>query len=140
MKELTRLGDGGGIAAFNALIPYARFLGLDAREDGDGLITVLRRSAANIGNTQIPALHGGAVGALLEHAAILHLLVETKGKTLPKTINVSIDYLRPCLDADTFARAKLIKHGRKIANVRIEAWQDDPEKPVATAHAHFLLR
>jgi acyl-coenzyme A thioesterase PaaI-like protein len=40
---------------------------------------------------------------------------------------------------ETFARAIITKHGRRVANVRAEAWQDDPARPVAAAHAHFLL-
>ena len=53
-----------------------------------GLVTVLRYRQSNIGNTQIPAIHGGVVGALLEHAAILHLLVETEVEAIPKIINL----------------------------------------------------
>jgi acyl-coenzyme A thioesterase PaaI-like protein len=58
----------------------------------------------------------------------------------PKTVNVSIDYLRPCLaNRETRARAIVVKQGRRIANVRVEAYQETPAKPVAAAHAHFLL-
>jgi hypothetical protein len=31
------------------------------------------------------------------------------------------------------------KHGRRIANVRVLAWQDDPAKPVAAGIGNFLL-
>jgi acyl-coenzyme A thioesterase PaaI-like protein len=41
--------------------------------------------------------------------------------------------------ADTFARGRVIRQGRRVANVRAEAWQESPDKPVAAAHAHFLL-
>jgi len=26
-----------------------------------------------------------------------------------------------------------------VVNVRVEAWQDDPARPVATAQGHFLV-
>jgi acyl-coenzyme A thioesterase PaaI-like protein len=58
---------------------------------------------------------------------------------VPKIVNLSVDYLRPALALDTFARGTVIKQGRRVANVRVEAWQNDPARPVAAAHAHFLL-
>ena len=139
LETILRLKSEGRIAALNQHIPYARFLGLACEDDGNGLVTVLRYADRNIGNTDLPALHGGAVAALLEHAALMQLLTETEPETLPKTINLSVDYLRPCGRHDTFARGRIFKQGRRIANVRVEAWQEDPARPVAAAHAHFLL-
>jgi acyl-coenzyme A thioesterase PaaI-like protein len=37
------------------------------------------------------------------------------------------------------ARGTVVKQGRRVANVRVEAWQGDPDRPVAAAHAHFIL-
>ena len=45
---------------------------------------------------------------------------------VPRIVNVSIDYLRPCRAEDTFARGSIIRQGRTVANVRVTAWQDDP--------------
>lgn len=129
----------GTIAPLGETIPYAAVIGLETARDEAGPLTVLRYRPSNIGNTQIPALHGGVVGALLEHAAIFHLLHTAEGDAFPKIVNISIDYLRPCQCADTFARGTLVKQGRRIANVRVEAWQDDPAKPVAAAHVHLLM-
>ena len=137
-RTITELKRSGNIAAVNDLIPYSGFLGLEAFTDERGLVTVLRYRDSNIGDPRLPALHGGVVGALLEHAAILHLLAETESDTLPKIITVSIDFLRPCRDQDTFARGTIVRLGRRIANVRVEAWQKDPATPVAAAHATFL--
>ncbi|TVR97859.1 MAG: PaaI family thioesterase [Rhodospirillales bacterium] len=136
MEALKRAGN---IAAINDLIPYARAVGLEAITDDRGLVTVLRFREGNIGNNLIRAIHGGVIGALLEQAAILHLIEQTEITVVPKIVNLSVDYLRPCLAADTFARGRVIKQGRRIANVRAEAWQADPERPVAAAHAHFLI-
>ena len=129
----------GTLAPLGENIPYAAVIGLERAEDEDGPLMVLRYRPSNIGNTQIPALHGGVVGALLEHTAIFHLLSAAEGDVFPKIVNISIDYLRPCRCADTFARGILVKQGRRIANVRVEAWQDDPAKPVAAAHVHLLM-
>ncbi len=139
LKTIESLKASGNIAAINELIPYAGVVGLQAFRDESGLVTVLRYRESNIGNFILQAIHGGVVGALLEHAAILHLLLETEIKAVPKIVNLSVDFLRPCLAGDTYARGKVIKQGRRIVNVRAEAWQENPDRPVAAAHAHFLL-
>jgi uncharacterized protein (TIGR00369 family) len=139
LKTIAALKEAGNILDFNALIPYAQTVGLESFMDEQGLITVLRFRESNIGNYLIRAIHGGVVGALLEHAGILHLLAETEATVVPKIVNLSVDYLRPCMAADTFARGTVIKQGRRVANVRMVAWQDTPDKPVAAAHAHYLL-
>ncbi len=139
LKAIEDYKRAGRFEKINELIPYAYVLGLEAFEDKEGLVTVLRHKNTNIGNPFLPAVHGGVVGALLEHAGILHLIRETELAAIPRVINLSVDYLRPCLPGDAFARGVVIKQGRRIANVRVEAWQQDPAKPVAAAHAHFLL-
>jgi uncharacterized protein (TIGR00369 family) len=139
LKSIAKLKQSRDIAAINNLIPYASSVGLEVIVDDDDVLTVLRFHDDNIGNYIIRAIHGGVVGALLEHAAIVHLLAETEAAVVPKIVNLSVDYLRPCMAADTFARGRVIRQGRRVANVRAEAWQDSPEKPVAAAHAHFLL-
>lgn len=139
LKSFPALRAEGRFAEINAAIPYAGFVGLECEAGPLGLVTILRRTASNIGNTTIPAIHGGVVGGALEHAAIMELLYSTTIETLPRIINISIDYLRPARDLDLFLRATIVRQGRRIANVRVEAWQDDPSRHVAAAHAHFLL-
>jgi acyl-coenzyme A thioesterase PaaI-like protein len=121
-------------------VPYFRFIGLSVKEgEGGDPVCVLGGDPKLIGNARLPALHGGVVGALLESAAIVQLIWSAETDTIPKIIDLSVDYLRSARPVETFARAIITKHGRRIANVRAEAWQDDPARPVATAHAHFLL-
>jgi len=120
-------------------VPYFRFLGLRVREAGEGLICVLPADPKLIGNPTLPALHGGVIGALLEGAAIVQLMHAAATGMVPKPINISVDYLRSARPVETFARGIITKHGRRVANVRVEAWQDDPARPVAAAHGHFLL-
>ena len=121
------------------MIPYAGFLGLTAAIHGDELITTMRYGDHLIGNPSNPALHGGTLGALLESAAIFELLWRSETLVLPKTITLTIDYLRPAGPRDTHARGIVTRHGKRVANVRIEAWQDDRAAPVASAHAIFLV-
>ena len=122
------------------LIPYAGFLGLTAAMQGDELITTMRYGAHLIGNPALPALHGGTLGALLESAAVFELLFRSETVVLPKTITLTVDYLRSGAPVDTHARGVVTRQGRRVTNVRMEAWQVDRGKPVATAHAVFLVK
>ncbi len=121
------------------LVPYARWLGLTAELQGDELTTTLRYAGHLIGNPQLPALHGGTLGALLESAAIFELLWRAETIVLPKTITLTVDYLRPGAPLDTHARGIVTRQGRRVTHVRMEAWQAEREAPVATAHAIFLV-
>ena len=140
-ESIGRLKEHGSFPSFSRAIPYAGFLHMDVEIDDGSPVAILRRNAGNIGNPLVPMIHGGAVGALLEHAALMQLFFELELglDRPPKIVNISIDYLRPCLLEDTFARGFIIRQGRRVANVRVEAWQSDRERLVAAAHAHFLL-
>ncbi|GIK50563.1 MAG: PaaI family thioesterase [Hyphomonadaceae bacterium] len=119
-------------------IPYARFLGLRAELKGDELTLVMPYGEHLIGNPMLPALHGGVVGALMEVTALTQLAIASKSERFPKTIDIGIDYLRSGRPADTFARARVVKIGRRVANVQAEAWQGERHQPIATLHGHFM--
>lgn len=121
------------------LVPYTAFMGIQAEvTDGDvrGQMTY---SDHLLGNARVQALHGGTLGALLESTAIFKLLWHGETVAIPKPINITVEYLRAGKAQDTFARAEFTRHGRRVANVRVFAWQDNPAKPVAIATSHFLL-
>ena len=137
--------------------PYHAFLGVTFQRLGDELTGRLAYGDTLIGNPAIPALHGGAIGAFLEIAAIVQLSWDAAWEIMesgpegaariaaggfppaPKTIDVTIDYLRSGRPRDAYARAMVAKRGRRVANVRVECWQDERERPIAAAHGHFLL-
>jgi acyl-coenzyme A thioesterase PaaI-like protein len=139
LRELRDEGKGQDMAAVLACIPYARFLGIEVDRKGNELTTALPFQHHLIGNIALPALHGGATGAFLELTAVIQLLFDTESERLPKTIDISIDYLRLGRPVPTYGRAIITKHGRRVANVRAEAWQEDRSRLIATAHGHFLL-
>lgn len=121
-------------------IPYARLLNLQLEETPSGLVCVMPFQRDIVGNPALPAVHGGVVGAFLEMTALLHLVEHaSEGGRIARPINFSIDYLRSAGPRDTRGRAEIVKHGRRIANVRVLAWQDDPDKPVAAGIGNFLL-
>ena len=121
-------------------IPYCRFLGIEVDRKGSELTMILRFDRKLIGNPMLPALHGGVIGAFLETTAIAQLILETEASELPKPVDINIDYLRSGKPVDTYARAEITKHGRRVCNVRAEAWQDEHTRPIAALHGHFLIK
>lgn len=147
----------GALAALTGNIPYAAFLGISFDRRGDELTAVLPFSQMLVGNPILPALHGGCTAAFLEVTAIVELgwaylwdeiesgRIDAKTLSaatlpqLPKTIDFTVDYLRAGLPRDGYARARIIRSGRRYASVHTEAWQDNRTRPYAQATGHFLM-
>lgn len=126
-------------AAVIEQIPYAKLLGVEMREENSELLFVLPFNDANVGNTQLPALHGGVIGGFMENSALLHLMWARESLEVPKTVDFSLDYLRSGRAQTLYAQCEITKQGKRVANVMMTAWQDDKSKPIAVARAHFLL-
>jgi acyl-coenzyme A thioesterase PaaI-like protein len=142
----------GLLRALVDAVPYIGFLGIQFDRRGDELTAVLPYHDNLIGNPMLPALHGGATAGFLEIAAMIELSwsslwdgVEAQGALpegplrLPKTIDFTIDYLRPGLPRDAYARARVNRFGRRYASVHVEAWQDNRARLFAQATGHFLM-
>jgi uncharacterized protein (TIGR00369 family) len=130
---------GRDLIAFLERVPYARFIGMQATLNGDEMTGVLPFADHLIGNPSLPALHGGLIGAFMELTAIAQLSIAEPQQRLPRTVDISIDYLRSGRPVDTYARALIKRVGRRIANVQVEAWQEARANPIAALRGHFLL-
>lgn len=53
---------------------------------------------------------------------------------------MTINYLRPGRAVDSYANVSIVKQGRRIVAFEARAWQDDANKPIASAFGHFMLR
>ena len=147
-------------AALRALVhgvPYVEFLGIEFDRRGDELTALLPFSDKLIGNPMLPAIHGGVTAAFLETSAIIELgwsilwdqiesgqvdpeeLTPGQLPQFPKTIGLTLDYLRSGLPRDAYARARVVRSGRRYATVHVEAWQDNRDKLYAQATGHFLM-
>ena len=149
-----------GDKALNALvqsIPYIQFLGIGFDRRGNELTAIMSYDEKLIGNPGLPALHGGAIAAFLEVSAVIELSWSSLLKEidappqsppgnliapqieLPKTIDLTVDYLRSGLPRDAYARARVTRSGRRYASVFVEAWQDNRKRIFAQATGHFLM-
>jgi uncharacterized protein (TIGR00369 family) len=123
-----------------ALPPYARTLGLTLERDAAGApVLVLPFDTGVMGRPGF--LHGGAIAGLLEVAAVAALrhALALEGGGSVKPITITVDYQRGGRDRPTRASAVIVRLGTRIANVEARAWQDDPDRPIATARVNFRV-
>ena len=139
LAAIRRARESGDLAGFASAIPYSKWMGITAELHEGRVRGVMHYAAHLTGNPVVGALHGGTLGALLESTAIFALLWESETVALPKTINITVEYLRSGRLRDTYARADVTRQGRRVANVRAIAWQEDEGAPIAAANLHFLL-
>ncbi len=59
LQDLRDQGRGQDLTSLLKLIPYALFLGLQVEQQGNEVITVLPFQDHLVGNTNLPAVHGG---------------------------------------------------------------------------------
>jgi uncharacterized protein (TIGR00369 family) len=120
------------------LPPYAELLGLSVEPGDAAPVLVMPFAEAVLGRPGF--LHGGAIGGLLEMAAI-GALQQALGDDVAriKPINVTVDFMRGGRDKPTRARGTVTRLGNRIANVEAVAWQDAPDRPIAAARMNYLI-
>ena len=121
-----------------SLPPYARLLNLTfSDEDGSTLVTMPYHEDV-VGRPGY--LHGGAIAGLLEFAAFSGLSrALDDDSVVMKPVTVTVDYMRPGGERETYATATVERLGTSIANVEAYAWQEERTQPIASARLNFLL-
>ncbi|MDP7393103.1 MAG: hotdog domain-containing protein [Alphaproteobacteria bacterium] len=86
-------------------------------------------SQSIISDPESGIVHGGGVSALLEHNAIIKILIEgevTRFPKMVKMVTLLIEYLRPYLATqDTYAAGTFFKQGRSVISVRVVVLESD---------------
>ena len=125
-----------------ALPAYAEALGIAVHaveEDGLPVLTV-DFSADVEGRPQ--HYHGGAIAGLLENAAYaaLRAQLQANGREAQlKPVNITVQYLSAGKPLTSFAKARITRMGRRNANISVEAWQTDRDRPIARAILNILM-
>lgn len=123
------------------LPPYANTLGLVVEPATDAQAPTLLMPFAEYLLGRPGFLHGGAIGGLLEMAAVValwHALGDDDAARV-KQISGTVDYMRGGREKETRARGVVTRLGGRIANVEAVAWQDDSAKPIAAARMNYLI-
>jgi uncharacterized protein (TIGR00369 family) len=120
------------------LPPYAELLGLTIEPGAEAPVFVMPFGEDVLGRPGF--LHGGAIGGLLEMAAVGALKQALGSEDAQvKPINLTVDYMRGGRDKPTRARGAVTRLGTRVANVEAIAWQDEPERPIAAARMNYLI-
>lgn len=120
-------------------VPYARLMGFEAGLDQGSVTGCQRYGAHLIGNPVMRSLHGGGIASLLQLTAAAQLMARSGASALPRLFNLNLEFLRQSAPADAYARAEVMSLTRRFANLRVTAYQDDPQQPIAMATAQFVL-
>jgi uncharacterized protein (TIGR00369 family) len=123
------------------LTPYAKALGIAVERVDDG-VPVLRVEFADAVQGRPGALHGGAISGLLEtagYALLRNALKQAERPSTMKPINLTVQFLASGKPRPTFAKARIVKLGRRTANLSVEAWQEDPARPIASAVMNVMV-
>lgn len=101
-------------------IPYVRLLGLEFVSAGRGeavFAVEAREELTRMGGI----MHGGAVVSLMDTAAAfaVHTLLEPSGRTV--TVDLTVHFLRPATAGRVEARARVLRRGRRVIILSVEA-------------------
>lgn len=101
--------------------PFSKMLGLKIESGANGSATVrmpFDLRLLNEGGPRAP-VHGGAIAALADVTACAAVwsLVET---VRTATISITVNYTGFAVNSDLIARARVKRHGKRIASVSVE--------------------
>ena len=119
-------------------VPFARLLGLEfvGAERGAAVFALdAREDLMRMGGI----LHGGAVFSLLDTAAAcaVHTILEPGDRTV--TVDLTVHFLRPFGSGRLQARARVLRAGRRIAFLSVEA-TDPTGVLIATATTTYAIQ
>jgi uncharacterized protein (TIGR00369 family) len=106
-----------------ALMPYAKHLGMEFVEGGEGFAKLrLRYQPEN--STAAEALHGGAVASLIDTTGAMAAWTTAEIATpryFGSTVGINVNYLSAVIGQDAVAEGRVLKRGKEIiyADVRV---------------------
>lgn len=126
---------------FIEAMPHAKALGLTVEEIADGRAKIRMPYQADlIGDPDTKVIHGGAVFALMDTCCGTAVMTDPGVAGVAATLDLRIDYMRSARPGQTItAVAECYNVTRTIAFVRATAFDEDLERPVATANGAFTV-
>lgn len=126
---------------FIEAIPHARALGIQLTDIGDGRAEFAMPYDENlIGDPKTGVIHGGAVSAMMDTCCGAAVMSHPQAPGETATIDLRIDYMRAATPGQTIRTSATCFHiTRSVAFVRATAFDDDGDRPVATASGSFTV-
>jgi acyl-CoA thioesterase len=120
-----------------ARIPYVRLLGFEfvRAERGAATFTLdVRDELMRMGGI----LHGGAVVSLLDTAAAfaVHTVIGADARTV--TVDLTVHFLRPASEGRVEATARVLRRGKRICILSVEARDGRAEIVAASTMTYFI--
>jgi acyl-CoA thioesterase len=116
--------------------PFAKLLAIKLVKAESGLC-ILNMEARKKLHRQDGIVHGGAVATLIDTAAAFAVLTFIELTENTVTVDFTIHFLSPIKSGLIEAKAGLLRAGRRIVTVAIEA-TDEEGNPIATAIATYI--
>ena len=120
-----------------ARVPYVGLLGFEFVRAERGAATFaleVREELTRMGGI----LHGGAVVSLLDTAAAfaVHTVIEPDARTV--TVDLTVHFLRPASSGRIEAHARVLRRGRRVCILSVEA--RDAAELIATATMTYFIQ
>lgn len=127
---------------FIGAIPHANALGLELVDVGDGTATIRMPYCKDlVGEPTTGVIAGGAVSAMMDTCCGAAVIAHPENPGVTATIDLRIDYMRAATPGQAITtRATCYHITRSVAFVRAEAWDEDVERPVASATGAFTVQ
>jgi len=117
-------------------VPFARFLGIELVELERGK-AVLCLSVRDDFMRNGGVWHGGVTASLIDTAAAFVIMTVLLPEQTTTTVDLTIHYLRPLIEGNATARARIVRSGRRIIVASVDVF-DDAERMVATALTTYI--
>ena len=141
LADILRAGTQDEAGLLIEAVPFSREIGMRLHKAGNGVTLLsIAWDERLVGNPETGVLHGGVISALLDTACGSAVLSAPEMLRATATLDLRIDYMRPATKGRTvFAQAECYRVTRSIAFARAVAYHDDPQDPVASAAASFMV-
>ncbi|MFT6224694.1 MAG: hypothetical protein ACJA1F_002551 [Paracoccaceae bacterium] len=126
---------------FIEAIPFSQALGLTLDEISDGRAVIsMPYNEALVGDPTSRVMHGGAVSALMDSCGGAAVVCHPESGGATATIDLRIDYMRGATPGQSITAEAICYHvTRSVAFVRATAFDDDRDRPVASATGAFTF-
>ncbi|MEO9782059.1 MAG: PaaI family thioesterase [Sedimentitalea sp.] len=126
---------------FIEAIPHCRALGMELTDIGEGMAVIEMPYADKlVGDPKTGVIHGGAVSAIMDTCCGAAVMSHPAAPGGTATIDLRIDYMRGATPGQKIVtKAHCYQITRNVAFVRATAFDDDADRPVATAAGSFTV-